>query len=1199
MWSRRSLGTSGKADLRSVGPCCGRDRSWMKPAGAMPCLDVAWRAFADRRGFRRVVVWGLCIHCLNARPAWGDGFDDILSPASPTEPRGGVAAGTFPPFTSPSTKGLRPRWKREKQVVSPWPSIREPRTIVQDAQGPSRSTSPLRMQFENKSLVLRTTVVKGRNLAPKDRGGTSDPYLIVTLGDARESTPTISKTLNPEWNVTFDLPIGGVPLLECICWDHDKFGKDYMGEFDIPLEEIFAGGELQQQPKWYTLKSKRKPGKKGSTVSGEILMQFSLYDASNPAASPEETYQKFKAVVRAADDEDELSRANTNELEDNETSEETDDQGKSEGVEKRKRKLRIARLKRKSIAARAYQFSGAGNGISGIVFLEISRIKDLPPERNVTRTSFDMDPFVVTSLGRKTMRTRVIRHNLNPVFDEKMVFQVMKHEQQYTMSFTVIDRDKLSGNDFVASASLPLQTLIQAAPEADPETGLYRLPEPYGNIARTPPATKSRFRLPMSRSSSSTSLSKMSKPPLKSKSSGTSLSTQFQQDQQTSTPSTSAPPSDTTSTHLTVPSVAPSSTPNPVAANLNDDAVTPLSQEEDLKAYTIPLQLKNKDRWEDKHSPELYIKAKYMPYPALRQQFWRVMLKQYDADDSARVSKVELTTMLDTLGSTLKDSTIDGFFRKFAAENEPSETVDLTFDQAVICLEEKLQELQKKSVRDIGAKVKSLLPGTTGPSVEGQEECEDEVSSDELAAENNSTPASNTDTERTAVPAISSEEQTTSDELSPDDLADERGEEHVVEIRECPLCHQPRLGKRSDADIITHIATCASQDWRQVDNLMMGGFVTSSQAQRKWYSKVITKISYGGYKLGANSANILVQDRITGQINEERMSVYVRLGIRLLYKGLKSREMEKKRIRKMLKSLSIKQGKKYDDPASASQIRGFINFHQLDMSEVLLPVDQFKTFNEFFYRALKPGARPCSAPDNAKIVVSPADCRSVVFDRIDEATKIWVKGREFSVERLLGNAYPEDAERYKNGALGIFRLAPQDYHRFHIPVDGILGTPKTIEGEYYTVNPMAIRSALDVYGENVRVLVPIDSVAHGRVMVVCVGAMMVGSTVITRKPGEKVSRAEELGYFKFGGSTILLLFEQGVMNFDSDLVDNSKGALETLIRVGMSIGHSPDQPQHEPDMRKNEEDISNEEKQAAKRRIEGSLAPPTDLASVK
>ena len=219
------------------------------------------------------------------------------------------------------------------------------------------------------------------------------------------------------------------------------------------------------------------------------------------------------------------------------------------------------------------------------------------------------------------------------------------------------------------------------------------------------------------------------------------------------------------------------------------------------------------------------------------------------------------------------------------------------------------------------------------------------------------------------------------------------------------------------------------------------------------------------------------------------------------------------------------------------------------MSEVLLGIDQFKNFNEFFYRALKPDARPCSAPDNTNIVVSPADCRSVVFNTMDDATRIWVKGRDYTVERLLGNAYPQDAARYKGGALGIFRLAPQDYHRFHVPVDGTLDTPKLIEGEYYTVNPMAIRSALDVYGENVRVIVPIDSVSHGRVMFVCIGAMMVGSTVITRKPGEKVNRAEELGYFKFGGSTVLLLFEPGKIKFDDDMVDNSNGAVETLVSL--------------------------------------------------
>lgn len=67
------------------------------------------------------------------------------------------------------------------------------------------------------------------------------------MGDARQSTPTIFKTLNPEWNVSFEMPIVGVPLLECICWDHDRFGKDYLGEFDIALEDIFIDGQLNPE----------------------------------------------------------------------------------------------------------------------------------------------------------------------------------------------------------------------------------------------------------------------------------------------------------------------------------------------------------------------------------------------------------------------------------------------------------------------------------------------------------------------------------------------------------------------------------------------------------------------------------------------------------------------------------------------------------------------------------------------------------------------------------------------------------------------------------------------------------------------------------------------------------------------------------------------------------------------------------------
>ena len=494
-----------------------------------------------------------------------------------------------------------------------------------------------------------------------------------------------------------------------------------------------------------------------------------------------------------------------------------------------------------------------------------------------------MDPFVVASLGRKTYRTRVKRHNLNPVFDEKMVFQVMRHERNYSISFSVVDRDKLSGNDFVGTANFDLSIITSVAPEADPKTGLYSLREPPDATAMPAPS-KSRFRLPLSRSSSSTSLNKLARPGLVSRNSQNSLSASSQLD--LPTPPTSVP---VDHNYLApVPS-------NPSQESLDSNCHHP--EDPDLKAHTLPLVLKNKDRWEDKHNPQLYIKAKYLPYDALRQQFWRAMLKQYDSDETARVSKVELTTMLDTLGSTLKESTIDGFFRRFAKNMESADPNSslLTFDQAVICLEDQLKRTTR--TKTWGNSVKGYMANAHFSTVANGESSD---GGDETPPmEGNSEVALNKQQDRTAVPAISQDSigsrGESGDLLEKDDLMDERGEEHVIEIRECPLCHQPRLNKRSDADIITHIATCASQDWRQVNNIVMAGFVTSSQAQRKWYSKVITKISYGGYKLGANSANILVQDRITGQINEERMSVYVRLGIRLLYKGLKSRDMEKKR----------------------------------------------------------------------------------------------------------------------------------------------------------------------------------------------------------------------------------------------------------------------------------------------------------------
>lgn len=153
------------------------------------------------------------------------------------------------------------------------------------------------------------------------------------------------------------------------------------------------------QPQWYTLKSSRKGGKKkDSSVSGEIQLQFALVDSTNPGAAPRETYQKLMRLIAGANVEDEdgnaegiakpQSRDDDDDDEDDEdeddaadTSEETDDANKPEVDEKRKRKLRLKRLRKKSKAT-AYEFSGAGGDVIGIVFLEIVKAVDLPPERN-------------------------------------------------------------------------------------------------------------------------------------------------------------------------------------------------------------------------------------------------------------------------------------------------------------------------------------------------------------------------------------------------------------------------------------------------------------------------------------------------------------------------------------------------------------------------------------------------------------------------------------------------------------------------------------------------------------------------------------------------------------------------------------------------------------------------------------------------
>nr|VWP00637.1 Calcium dependent mitochondrial carrier protein [Ganoderma boninense] len=559
--------------------------------------------------------------------------------------------------------------------------------------------------------------------------------------------------------------------------------------------------------------------------------------------------------------------------------------------------------------------------------------------------------------------------------------------------------------------------------------------------------------------------------------------------------------------------------------------------------------------------------------------------------------------MLDSLGSTLSRSTVETFWTRF---NKHSDEEPLTVNEAIQCLETELcrPASEKKRINFEENMMDTSAPVT--PAITSGLEAQQSLNFDKLdfsghhpppareressgelpgappvyttepmqqaleaAAQSLPSMSSASTSARTPYSTSSSDAEDSSNGSS----GSESSLERLINVKNCPLCHRPRLNSKAEVDIVTHLAVCASQDWARVDKIVVGNYVTANQAQRKWYTKVISKVSAGDYKLGANSANIIVQNRLTGQLEEEKMQVYVRLGIRLLYKGWKSR-MEGARARRLLKSLSIKQGLKYDAPESARDIPAFIAFHKLNIDEVRDPLDSFKTFNEFFYRKLKPDARPVESPDDPYRLVSGADCRLMAFATVSEATRLWIKGRDFSVGRLLGETYRHEADKYIGGALCIFRLAPQDYHRFHVPVNGTIGPMTDISGEYYTVNPQAIRTALDVYGENVRKIVPIDSPEFGRAMCVCIGAMMVGSIKTTVKEGDFVKRGDEFGYFAFGehltclrssasltslssgGSTIVVLFEKGVVEWDEDLLINSKACLETLVRVGMGLGRS-------------------------------------------
>lgn len=245
-------------------------------------------------------------------------------------------------------------------------------------------------------------------------------------------------------------------------------------------------------------------------------------------------------------------------------------------------------------------------------------------------------------------------------------------------------------------------------------------------------------------------------------------------------------------------------------------------------------------------------------------------------------------------------------------------------------------------------------------------------------------------------------------------------------------------------------------------------------------------------------------------------------------------------------------GGRMSTPASRSRVRPFIEKYRLNAEEFADSSESYQTFNEFFYRKLKPEARPIVA--DADAAVFPADGRHLGFQNIDQAEGFFVKGAKFTLEKLCGNR--ELANPYRGGAMVLSRLCPVDYHRYHFPVSGTPSMPTMINGPLYSVNPIALRKKIEILAENKRAYTEIDSAEFGKVLMFEVGATCVGSFEYTFSPGVPMQKGAEKGYFKFGGSETITLFQPGRIKLAEDLIENSRGGRELYARMGDLMGRA-------------------------------------------
>lgn len=235
-----------------------------------------------------------------------------------------------------------------------------------------------------------------------------------------------------------------------------------------------------------------------------------------------------------------------------------------------------------------------------------------------------------------------------------------------------------------------------------------------------------------------------------------------------------------------------------------------------------------------------------------------------------------------------------------------------------------------------------------------------------------------------------------------------------------------------------------------------------------------------------------------------------------------------------------------NSPLSAAFVPGFAKRHKIDLSEYEETV--YRSYNDFFTRKIKAQERPIAS--NARALISPCDGKASVY-RIGHDSRFFIKNTEYTVEQLLRNK--KLAERYVGGYAVVLRLSIDNCHRYCYVAEGVKSATVHLAGKCHTAHPVA-NDFFPVYAENTREYTLLQTTRFGTMVVMEVGAMLVGKITNHHKGPRKVEKGEEKGYFEFGGSTIVLLIQPGGVRLDYDLWENTENGFETFVKMGERIG---------------------------------------------